>query len=183
MIDLDNPQIIRWLNPDNGAESWTPDPTWKRELILDYARRYNLRTFVETGTYAGDTVEYVRQSFDQVHSIELSEDWYRKCQKKFKGCPNVHLYNGDSGEILKDILLSLGETPLLLYLDAHYSSGDTAEGCDPLEKELEAFFGGGATGVVMIDDQQISSRFALQIAAGRDWKSENKFSVLVLTPR
>jgi hypothetical protein len=182
MFDLNNPEILRWTNPDCGEEQWAPTPQWKCENILDCARRYDLRTFVETGTLAGDTVEYVRGYFDQVHSIELSPTYYGRSQQRFESAPNVHLYFGDSGEILKDVLSSL-KTPILLYLDAHGSGGDTISGCDPLERELQTFFKSGTEGMVVIDDMQVSSPYALNIASEYGWNSENKFGVLMLTPR
>ena len=47
-------------------------PETKRSILLDYRRKYHLRTLVETGTFRGDTVEAGRLYFEEIYSIELS---------------------------------------------------------------------------------------------------------------
>jgi hypothetical protein len=150
-MDLNNPEIKRWT--DSGTACWGVTDEYKGELILDYARRFNLMTFVETGTWHGGTVEYVKQHFDQIHSIELSPELVENCRKRFSGSPNIHLYQGDSGEKIKELFGGL-KTPTLFWLDAHPSGGDTVGTYSPLEKELTAIFESGVKGVILIDDLQ-----------------------------
>jgi hypothetical protein len=184
-MDLENPNIKRWT--DSGVECWGVTDEYKCELILDYARRFNLKTFIETGTWHGDTVEYVKAQFDQVHSIELSSELVVKCKERFVGSPHVHLYQGDSGETLGGLLASIPKTPTLFWLDAHPSGGDTVGSGSPLEKELTAIFENGSEGVILIDDLQDcwshnwAAVAAQTIAKYSGWQREIKHGIMRVT--
>ena len=104
------------------------------------------KIFVETGAYKGDGIAALLSTkhFTTIHSLELSPIWVVHCRERFRNEPNVHLHQGDSSEVLKD-LLSNGtlppSEPILFYLDAHFSGGETAgenidQGC-PVLRELE----------------------------------------------
>jgi len=45
--------------------------------ILDHAKRNQLRIMVETGTYHGDAIYSLRDEFDRIYSIELSDIYYK----------------------------------------------------------------------------------------------------------
>jgi hypothetical protein len=93
----------------------------KRSILLSYKKKYGLDYFVETGTFFGDTVEFFRNKFKKVYSIELSEELALKCSKRFENISNVKIIQGDSGEILNDIIKEIS-SPILFWLDGHYSS-------------------------------------------------------------
>src|SRR5262249_21720595 len=92
---------------------------------------------VETGTFYGDTLYALRYTFDKLYSIELSEDFYRRAVKRFADEPKIHLQQGDSGEVLAEVL-KLVDGPALFWLDGHYSGGTTALGAEarPILREL-----------------------------------------------
>lgn len=126
----------------------------KRKLILDYAKRYNCKVFVETGTYKGDTLEACRSSFNQLFSIELSPELFRGSKDRFIGIENVHVYEGNSGDLLPEIVKKINE-PALFWLDAHYSGGETAQGSEdsPIVKELDFLLNYSAfNNCILIDD-------------------------------
>jgi len=121
-----------------------------------YARGHSLRTFVETGTYKGDMVQWVKHLFAQVYSIELDEDLCQAAQKRFAADPHIQILHGDSGRVLPDILESVRE-PCLFWLDGHYvpQSLDTARGevDTPILEELTAILQHPVPGhVILIDD-------------------------------
>ena len=60
-----------------------PPHVVKQRVVLDYQRRYRLRTFVETGTFTGEMVHAVRHRFDEIVSIELAEPLYRAAKARF----------------------------------------------------------------------------------------------------
>lgn len=99
----------------------------KQRIIRDYARRFDLRTLVETGTYMGDMVWAMRNQFDEIHSVELDSRLHARASKRFKSYPRVHLYQGDSGKVLADVIPRL-RGPSIFWLDGHYSAGITARG-------------------------------------------------------
>jgi hypothetical protein len=101
------------------------------------ARRYGLKVFIETGTWQGDTLAELRNSFDELHSIELSQTLHRKAAERFRDDTKIKLWQGDSGEVLADVLTSLCQ-PALFWLDGHVSGEGTARGTEetPIRREL-----------------------------------------------
>ena len=78
-----------------------PAPSVAKHMIIrEYAERYRLGTFVETGTYLGGTVEAVRGHCRRIYSIELDEALHARALAHFAGIPHVTLLQGDSGEVL-----------------------------------------------------------------------------------
>jgi hypothetical protein len=104
-----------------------PPKSVKRLIIRSYAKSYGHRVFIETGTYLGDTVATLWKLFDKTYSIELSPELYSKAVNRFAGNDRIDLCQGDSSEILPQILSTLKE-PAVFWLDGHYSGGITAKG-------------------------------------------------------
>ena len=98
--------------------------------------QYVPKVFVETGTYRGNTIMRVSHMFQSIHTIELSKKWYKYASKRLKGQSHVVCHQGDSAEVLSKLLQEIKE-PVLIYLDAHYSGGETAFGKEeaPLLRE------------------------------------------------
>ena len=128
-------------------------PEEKCTVILEHGKAFRLNVFVETGTYWGNTVEAMRGHFSEIYSIELSPELYENAKKRFSMDSGVHLFLGDSGKILREIIPALAQRPLF-WLDAHYSEGCTARGTvdTPIVQELEAILNLCPHGVVLIDD-------------------------------
>lgn len=116
-----------------------PVPHLAKQLTLrEYAQEYSLKILVETGTYRGDMVEALKDDFDRIYSIELSEYLYHKAVKRFRSDRNVHLLRGDSGIELGHLMDRI-TVPALFWLDGHYSAGVTAKGekDTPIFEELQ----------------------------------------------
>lgn len=129
-------------------------PLVKQTIVKDYQRRFKLRVFVETGTFAGEMIDAVLGRFDRIYSIELDDRWYANAVKRFAGRSEVTLLHGDSATRLPEVLAELTE-PALFWLDAHYSGPLTARGPldSPIVQELEAIAGHPVRGhVILIDD-------------------------------
>src|SRR5690349_14316008 len=106
----------------------TPPPQIvKQRIVREYARRFDLHIFVETGTYLGDMVNAVKKDFDRIYSIELSLELYQNAKQRFKNQTHISILQGDSGKVLKGVLDQVQE-PCLFWLDGHYSEGITAKG-------------------------------------------------------
>ncbi len=126
----------------------------KQRVLRQYAAKYNLKTFVETGTYFGDMVEALCDTFDEIYSIELSSQLHAAARARFDASPNVVLFNGDSANLLPDVLDRL-RGPTLFWLDGHYSGDITAcgEKQTPILDELRHILSRPEAGhVVIIDD-------------------------------
>ena len=83
--------------------------------------------FVETGSYRGFSIDYFKNMFSEIHSIELARKWYEFCRDKFANHPHIHLYHGSSVDVLPQVLGQIHE-PVIVFLDAHYSGGSTFKG-------------------------------------------------------
>lgn len=118
-----------------------PDPVphvAKQMVVKTYAAKYGIRVFIETGTYLGEMVYAVKNTFDKIYSIELSNDLFESARKKFIRYKHITIKNGDSAEVLPEILMHAKE-PCLFWLDGHYSGEDTAKGVKetPVMEELK----------------------------------------------
>lgn len=95
----------------------------------------NQNIYVETGTWKGKGIEWAKENFKEVHSIELWKPYYDNCINLFKNDSNVHIHLGDSREKLPELLNKINEKTFI-FLDAHGDIKDT--GPNPLYVELEA---------------------------------------------
>lgn len=146
--------IVRWNLRGKPAP---PPHIVKQRAIKGYGKRFDLRVFVETGTYLGEMVEAVRTNFSEVYSIELSPDLAANARRKFGADPRVCIVEGDSGEALASILEKISE-PALFWLDGHFSGGITAQGSEdyPVLRELEHIRRHTVKNhVVLIDDARL----------------------------
>jgi hypothetical protein len=145
-------QYARWVK----AGSVLPMPhLGKRKVVLEYAARYKPEVFIETGTYTGHMVYGVLNEFREIHSIELDLKLAEKAKIRFEGYRHIHIVQGDSGQVLPEILKTISE-PCLFWLDAHYSMGLTAQGDldTPIIQELQCVLSreGSEHDILLIDD-------------------------------
>jgi hypothetical protein len=99
-----------------------PGYALKRKTIIDLSKLYQCtEVFIETGTYMGDTIEYLKNDFKQLFSIELNEDLAAKAVKRFNNESNIRIVQGDSATQLASILSNI-QSPVAFWLDGHYSS-------------------------------------------------------------
>lgn len=124
------------------------------EKILDV---FKPDVFIETGTFLGDTSFKAAKVFKNVHTIEASDEIYKKAKVNLECCNNVTMHLGDSGNVLKDLLPNL-KGKIVFWLDGHYSgiheghqTALTPE--NPLIKELAQIKNSKLSdSIIMIDD-------------------------------
>ena len=132
-------------------------PHVKQNTLGEYGDKYNLHILVETGTFQGDMIAAMRDKFDRIYSIELSNELYEKAKERFKSDQHIQLIQGDSGKALEDLMGKINE-PALFWLDAHYSSGITAKGEEdtPIYNELRHIFNAqDLEHIIIIDDARL----------------------------
>ena len=109
-------------------------PTLTLDKLNDVVKEFDLNsdnysTFVETGTYVGDTVRSVQPYFEQVHTIEISKSLYDRFFREHPKYENVNVHLGDSTEVITELLEKFNETQkCVFWLDGHYSHGCTSKG-------------------------------------------------------
>lgn len=143
--------LVRWVK--NGRVGPTPHLI-KQAIIKEYAKKFNISILVETGTFMGDMVSAMKQEFDTIISIELSNNLYKRAMKRFSSISHIQIVRGDSAKVLPNILTSISE-PALFWLDAHYSAGFTEKGDSetPIKRELDYILKHPISNhVILIDD-------------------------------
>jgi hypothetical protein len=144
-------QYIEWAKRKFAA----PSPTYvKNDVIL----RNGIpgATWVETGTYKGDTSALLASHAKMVYTIEPAEQLYLDARERFRDTSNVEVINGMSEQVFPTLLGRLNG-PVNFWLDGHYSTGVTFQGpkdcplveeLDSIEKNLKNF----SQVVILIDD-------------------------------
>lgn len=100
--------------------------------FLKLKEKYQLNVAVETGSCLYSTSKWLGENFQNVHTIELSEEYSKHGIHKVSGMLNVHTYLGDSVQklqLLTDVLTK--DDKALFFLDAHWG-----QNC-PLLQELD----------------------------------------------
>lgn len=129
----------------------------KGEFILSIAKNNNAKTFVETGTHKGQTVEFMRGKFDKIFSIELNDELYRYNVEQFKKYSSIEILHGDSGEVLCELLPKI-KSKAVFWLDGHYDfTSITSKGelVTPIRKELQHIAANNLGHVILIDDARL----------------------------
>lgn len=145
---LDNAQ---WRQRGYAAPS---PPHVKHALLLRVGMPEE--TWIETGTYLGDTTALLARRARMVYSIEPEPKLYERARRRFADHRNVEILRGTSEEVLPGLLARL-TGDVNFWLDGHYSAGVTFRGPQetPIVDELAAIAAAllqlGRV-VVMIDD-------------------------------
>ena len=102
-----------------------------------------LDTFIETGSYLGETAYWAEKKFNSVLSFEASSEYY----EKLKSSNILKFIFADSSSELNKYLINNS----LIYLDAHYSGGFTHKSY-PLLDELSQINDSKLENIVIIID-------------------------------
>ncbi len=132
-----------------------PPPHIVKEMtVKEYANKYKLKVFIESGTYLGDMVHAVTDVFQKIYSVELGNKLYESAKARFSKYSHILILHGDSAKVIPKILEQIQE-PCLFWLDGHYSAGITVKGDTetPIVQELEYIFAHPVKDhVILIDD-------------------------------
>lgn len=146
-------QKMRWIK--KGCPLPAIHPV-KQSIIKSYQQHTGYNVLIETGTYTGEMVYTQRNNFKKIHSIELSDYYYKKAVERFKKFLHIKLWHGNSSDILPLILNELHHSAIF-WLDGHYSGGKTAgnehdQKQTPILSELDAVFTHKGAHLILIDD-------------------------------
>ena len=124
----------------------------KQRTVREYGEKFKLRTLVETGTYYGEMVAAMKNRFDRIYSAEYNHQLAQRATKKFSRYSHIQILEGDSQQVIPEVLKSL-TAPALFWLDAGYYGwaglqGDKAR----LTTELEAILDQPVKHVILMDD-------------------------------
>jgi len=125
----------------------------KQRTVREYGQKFGLKILIETGTYYGEMVSAMRKHFERIYSIEFDSELARRAVRNFERFPNIQILEGDSRQVLPELLKSIRE-PALFWLDAGYY-GWAGEERDKqrLSAEFEAILRHPVKGhVILMDD-------------------------------
>lgn len=124
--------LWRWRG---GGWSSPACPPVKRQVL----KRAHIpgATWIETGTYRGDTTDFLSRLGADVISIEPDPLLYAQAVDRFHGNHRIHIVNGTSEDVLAEIVRT-EKGALCFWLDGHYSGGGThlAKSETPIIHEL-----------------------------------------------
>ncbi|NMW22178.1 MAG: hypothetical protein HKK67_11225 [Chlorobiaceae bacterium] len=84
-------------------------------------------TWIETGTFLGQTTELLSKNASKVYSIEPEPTLFANAKKHFSGYKNVSILNGTSEDVFPGLLPKI-KGDVNFWLDGHYSAGITFKG-------------------------------------------------------
>jgi hypothetical protein len=120
-----------------GLRQKSAKATDKQKVLL----RNGLRdaTWVETGTYMGDTTSILSKVAKMVYSIEPEPTLFSEAEQRFSHTSNVRIIKGLSEEVFPKLLPTISGN-VCFWLDGHYSAGITFKGPQetPILDELTA---------------------------------------------
>lgn len=87
------------------------------------------KTIVEIGSFKGITTRRLSYLFDRVISVEIDPVLHGIAQQRCGGRTNIELLLGDGSQLLGGIAGNIEKA--VLYLDGHYSGGQTGMGDEP----------------------------------------------------
>ena len=133
-----------WGGPLNGQVG-------RQAIFLDLLHRVAPVAVIETGTFRGNTTEWLARNFSgPIVTCEKERIYFLQAQARLSRFPNVALMQEDSRSCLSKVLSSYKENSrTLIYLDAHW------ERDLPLREELQIIFSCQPKAVVVIDDFRV----------------------------
>jgi len=154
---------IKSLIPSTWSKGNADSYIYKWNRIYSFAKKYNAKTLVETGTYYGLTVDKMKTIFTKIHSIEIDKMLYQHNKRFYKKNQNVKIHLGDSKHILPLVIENFTDqekrTPIIFWLDGHCSEKETGIGDEytPIEKELFLInsYRSKVKAIVIIDDARL----------------------------
>lgn len=115
-----------------------PSPKAVKDRVL---RRNSIPggTWVETGTFLGETTSMLASWGGPVYSLEPAKSLYERAARRFRSQRHVVIINAPSEEAFPTLLPTL-KGPLNFWLDGHFSAGATFQGefDTPIIAELDA---------------------------------------------
>jgi hypothetical protein len=129
----------------------------RREYVAAIARKFAVKTFVETGAGGdGGATNVLRHCVDRVILIELRPEYAQYAATKFANDDRVMVIGGDSGPLVERMVEQF-DGPMLFWLDAHVDDYDLPlrgeDGDTPIQRELRAIMTKRPQdSVVLVDD-------------------------------
>ena len=144
-----NPVIDAWRSYLAGARRRSQLKEWRERgygLPAPYVVKIEVllrrgdpeATWIETGTYLGETTEVLGRRATHVYTIEPAAALAERARGRFQNRPNITVLEGTSESMLDPALEGI-QGDVSFWLDGHFSSGPTFQGASdtPIVDELQ----------------------------------------------
>ena len=102
--------------------SWTDSQIIE---VIKYLRdKYNIKTFIETGTFKGVNAKLHSKNFDTVITCENNRNHYREAKKKLENFENIVIIKENSPDFVRKLSINR----YIFYLDAHFYDPELPSG-------------------------------------------------------
>jgi hypothetical protein len=132
------------IDDTNNFRGWAdrefaaPSPHFVKQKVL-LRNGLHDATWIESGTFMGDTTSVLAKVAKMVYSIEPDPTLFSKAEQKFSNTSNVKIIKGLSEDVFPKLLATIyGD--VCFWLDGHHSAGITFKGPQdtPITDELTA---------------------------------------------
>jgi predicted O-methyltransferase YrrM len=126
-----------------------------QQLILSSIRFFNVQTFLETGTFRGDSTIWLSEEMPDLNivSVELEQFFYKHALKRVSRLQNqnrIRLINKDSSIAVKECFKTgILKEPTMFWLDAHWNE------YWPLVDEITEIVRSARSSIILIDDFKV----------------------------
>jgi hypothetical protein len=121
-------------------------------LILAIRDRYNIPSFIETGTYKGETTDWAAHKFASVDTVEIDVECLEVAERRLAAHGNIRFWHGSSRDRMSEVVARQSGRAIY-WLDAHKGGGYFGQGDDcPLMDELAAIGDRQDGAFIFIDD-------------------------------
>lgn len=153
------------------------------QLFSFFKSKLNITTFVETGTFKGDTIANLVNEVESIYSVELSDELAQAAKLRFKNYKHVTIVQGDSSGCLANILQETRDSATVYWLDAHWCDASNTAGLEsqcPLLEELCTFSSLNSKSVIVIDDARLFLAPPSREHRPKDWPNFHEISKKLL---
>lgn len=126
------------------------------ELILRVKKILGSNSFIETGTFKGDTAKWASTHFEKVFTIENSREIYKETTEHLSDIKNIEFRFGHTREQLVKIVPTLN-LPGIFWIDAHWCGGASYGQQDecPVVDEIQIINTSDYQHCILIDDARL----------------------------